>query len=188
MLSCYEQWYEGLDGFLLTPCSGNECRPEAFKSPMLDEPHKNAQGQTSQAEEEDDVDSSDDDGLPPLEANTNRIRPFECYDVKESDSESDSNSWVHLKGLDKRCKAFFGSLGIQTTKTSHWRMLFCIMRLQEVHPRTQIIWGQLNQGHKIQMMVQENERPNSPTLFFYHSKWLYRKSDEQTHMAKLRCR
>lgn len=69
-----------------------QCRPEAFKSLMSDEPHKNTQGQASQAEEENDSESNEDDGLPPLEANTNRIRPFELYDDKESDSESDTDS------------------------------------------------------------------------------------------------
>ncbi|XP_015583371.1 probable RNA-binding protein EIF1AD [Ricinus communis] len=44
-------------------------------------------------QEEDELDSSDDDdGLPPLEANTNRIRPPEFQSDAESDSGSDTDS------------------------------------------------------------------------------------------------
>lgn len=39
-------------------------------------------------QEQDEVNSSEDDDLPPLEANTNRAKPF----VLQSDAESDSDS------------------------------------------------------------------------------------------------
>ncbi|OWM87939.1 hypothetical protein CDL15_Pgr000356 [Punica granatum] len=67
--------------------------PEVFKSPTSDEPNNNLKAQTSEAEEEkeNDSDCSEDDGLPPLEANTNRIRPFELHTDTESDSDSDTD-------------------------------------------------------------------------------------------------
>lgn len=68
-------------------------RPEPFKSSMSDEPDRNSQGQTSQAGKNDDFsNSSEDDELPLLEANTNRIRPFELHDDNEAGSESDTDS------------------------------------------------------------------------------------------------
>lgn len=45
---------------------------------------------TSQQEHE--LEGSDDDGLPPLEANTNRIRPAELQaDDEDSESSSDTD-------------------------------------------------------------------------------------------------
>lgn len=46
----------------------------------------------SQQEVKDELESSndDDDGLPPLEANLNRIKPFEQQSESESNSESDT--------------------------------------------------------------------------------------------------
>ncbi|XP_037431856.1 probable RNA-binding protein EIF1AD [Triticum dicoccoides] len=46
------------------------------------------QGTTSQAEEEHNSDEDDDDHMPPLEANTNRNRPFDVHSNTESDSDS----------------------------------------------------------------------------------------------------
>ncbi|XP_058110682.1 uncharacterized protein LOC131253626 [Magnolia sinica] len=57
--------------------------PEIFKTTVADDPNGHLQRPLSQLEVE--SNSSDDDGLPPLEANTNRIRPHEL----QSDSESD---------------------------------------------------------------------------------------------------
>ena len=64
---------------------GFECRQEVFKSGNFDASLEDS-AQTSLPEEI--VNSSDDDGLPPLEANLNRVRPFEL----QSDTESDSDS------------------------------------------------------------------------------------------------
>ncbi|CAI8607105.1 unnamed protein product [Vicia faba] len=41
-------------------------------------------------QQENETDTSDDDGLPPLEANTNRVRPSEPED-EESDSDNDDH-------------------------------------------------------------------------------------------------
>lgn len=48
------------------------------------------QAKTSRTEE--DEGSSEDDGLPPLEANTNRLRPHDLTSDEESDSETDTDS------------------------------------------------------------------------------------------------
>ncbi|XP_062154914.1 uncharacterized protein LOC133862979 isoform X2 [Alnus glutinosa] len=62
--------------------------PEIFKSTNVDDSNGSLHGQTSQQEEE--LGSSDDDeGLPPIEANTNRIKPFDEF---QPDAESDSSS------------------------------------------------------------------------------------------------
>ena len=79
----------------------NSCRPENFKSSNLDDSIENdgggssesLQGHTSQQEVKDEFESSDDDGLPPLEANMNRIKPFELQSDRESDSGSDTD-WL----------------------------------------------------------------------------------------------
>ncbi|OMO89956.1 Translation initiation factor 1A (eIF-1A) [Corchorus olitorius] len=72
--------------------------PEIFKSSNLDDSIEDGgatseglQRHTSQEEVKDEIDSSDDDGLPPLEANLNRIKPFELQSDGESDSESDTD-------------------------------------------------------------------------------------------------
>ncbi|XP_055811047.1 uncharacterized protein LOC129880845 isoform X2 [Solanum dulcamara] len=57
--------------------------PEIFKSIAVE---SSKQDLVSQIEENED--SSDDDGLPPLEANTNRVNPFQLE--TESDSDTDS--------------------------------------------------------------------------------------------------
>ncbi|KHN25797.1 probable RNA-binding protein EIF1AD [Glycine soja] len=61
--------------------------PESFKSAMVDD---SIESTTSQQEHE--LEGSDDDGLPPLEANTNRIRPAELQaDDEDSESSSDTD-------------------------------------------------------------------------------------------------
>ncbi|GMY15235.1 probable RNA-binding protein EIF1AD isoform X1 [Fagus crenata] len=65
--------------------------PEVFKSTILDDSNESLHKQTSQ-EQENENESSDDEGLPPIEANTNRIRPFEVQSDVESDSSSDKDS------------------------------------------------------------------------------------------------
>ncbi|XP_059666860.1 uncharacterized protein LOC132312498 [Cornus florida] len=61
--------------------------PEIFKTPVLDNPSGISQGHTS-LQGENELDSSDDDELPPIEANMNRIKPLEL----QSDTESNSDS------------------------------------------------------------------------------------------------
>ncbi|CAK7340001.1 unnamed protein product [Dovyalis caffra] len=62
--------------------------PEIFKSTALDDSNGSLHKNNGQIEENE-LDSSDDDGLPPLEANMNRIKPPE---LEQSDTESDSGS------------------------------------------------------------------------------------------------
>ncbi|XP_027098325.1 uncharacterized protein [Coffea arabica] len=62
--------------------------PEVFKAATLGNSKQDLQSHTSNMEENDN--SSDDDGLPPLEANTNRLRPFQSHSDTESASDSDS--------------------------------------------------------------------------------------------------
>ncbi|KAL3373345.1 hypothetical protein AABB24_005373 [Solanum stoloniferum] len=65
------------------------CRPEIFKSTAVESSKQdNTQSHNSQMDENED--SIDDDGLPPLEANTNRLNPFQGESETESDSETDS--------------------------------------------------------------------------------------------------
>lgn len=64
-------------------------RPAIFKSGAADDSNEKLHGNTSQPEIE--RDSSDDDGLPPLEANTNRLRPFELQMEEDSESNSDTD-------------------------------------------------------------------------------------------------
>ncbi|KAM7491820.1 hypothetical protein LguiA_034741 [Lonicera macranthoides] len=64
-------------------------RPEIFNSKSLNSSKEDLQREGSlQAENE--LNSSDDDGLPPLEANTNRLRPAAFQSDRDSDSDSDS--------------------------------------------------------------------------------------------------
>ncbi|MBA0813444.1 hypothetical protein Gohar_027292 [Gossypium harknessii] len=73
--------------------------PAIFKSSNLDDSNENDGGATSESlqrdttpiEVNDEIESSDEDGLPPLEANLNRIRPFELQSDRESDSGSDTD-------------------------------------------------------------------------------------------------
>ncbi|CAI9091903.1 OLC1v1027014C1 [Oldenlandia corymbosa var. corymbosa] len=60
--------------------------PEVFKA--SNSKQELPPSQTTQVEG--DENSSDDDGLPPLEANMNRLRPYQLHSDTESDSESDS--------------------------------------------------------------------------------------------------
>uniref|UniRef100_A0A0D9Z156 S1-like domain-containing protein n=1 Tax=Oryza glumipatula TaxID=40148 RepID=A0A0D9Z156_9ORYZ len=61
--------------------------PAIFKSTSKEGSEAGTQeGTRPQIEEE--PDSDEDDDLPPLEANTNRQRPFELYADSESDSDS----------------------------------------------------------------------------------------------------
>ncbi|XVF24304.1 hypothetical protein REPUB_Repub13aG0116200 [Reevesia pubescens] len=65
--------------------------PEIFKASNLDDAIENEGGGSSKQEEKDELESSDDDGLPPLEANLNRIKPFELQSDSESESGSDTD-------------------------------------------------------------------------------------------------
>ncbi|KAL8160834.1 hypothetical protein V2J09_012323 [Rumex salicifolius] len=59
--------------------------PEAFKS---GESSSKSVDELAPLQDADDDNSSDDDGLPPLESNTNRTMPFELYASSESDSDT----------------------------------------------------------------------------------------------------
>lgn len=76
----------------LTLAPITQCRPEIFKSTVADDSNGSSLQKLTSHQEENELELSDDDGLPPLEANTNRIRPFELQSDKESDSNSDSDS------------------------------------------------------------------------------------------------
>ncbi|KAF5452475.1 hypothetical protein F2P56_027470 [Juglans regia] len=65
--------------------------PEIFKSTHLEDSNGSLRGQTSQ-QEENELESSDEEGLPPIEVNTNRIKPVELLSDAESDSGSDRDS------------------------------------------------------------------------------------------------
>ncbi|XP_019183959.1 PREDICTED: probable RNA-binding protein EIF1AD [Ipomoea nil] len=62
--------------------------PEIFKSAAVETSSENFVTHTCQAQDIENL--SDDDGLPPLEANTNRLKPFQSESETESDSEVDS--------------------------------------------------------------------------------------------------
>ncbi|KAJ7965164.1 Nucleic acid-binding, OB-fold [Quillaja saponaria] len=64
--------------------------PEIFKSTIINDSKASLHTNTSQRENG--IDSSDDDGLPPLQANANRIKPIEIQSDSESDSCSDTDS------------------------------------------------------------------------------------------------
>ncbi|KAL8539397.1 hypothetical protein ACS0TY_001137 [Phlomoides rotata] len=63
--------------------------PDVFKSSSIE---NSKQGLNSCASHNDDECSSDDGGLPPLEANTNRINPLLSQLDIESESDSDNES------------------------------------------------------------------------------------------------
>ncbi|KAI4306974.1 hypothetical protein L6164_030209 [Bauhinia variegata] len=65
--------------------------PEVFKSTVTDDSKESLCQNTSQQENETDP-SDDDDGLPPLEANTNRMRPVELQFDADSESSSDTDA------------------------------------------------------------------------------------------------
>ncbi|KAI7749306.1 hypothetical protein M8C21_023641 [Ambrosia artemisiifolia] len=62
--------------------------PAIFKSAVMDSSSGNSHTEPSTTQENDELDSSEDDGLPPLEANTNRrIPPTEL----QSDTDSEDS-------------------------------------------------------------------------------------------------
>lgn len=68
--------------------ASDQCRPATFRSAspeVLDE----VPSSRDLLQGDNEVDSSDDDGLPPLEANMNRTRPAEFQ--SDADSESDAS-------------------------------------------------------------------------------------------------
>ncbi|KAL6189370.1 hypothetical protein ACLB2K_040759 [Fragaria x ananassa] len=70
-------------------------QPEIFKSTVSEELCGSLKGHTSKQEgnaNDNEDDSSDDDGLPPLEANMNRMRPAKWQSEEESDSDTDSGT------------------------------------------------------------------------------------------------
>lgn len=71
--------------FFPTPC----CRPEAFKSAESSSSDQIAE-ELASPQDGDDDNSSDEDGLPPIEANTNRMMPFDLHANSESDSDASS--------------------------------------------------------------------------------------------------
>ncbi|CAN8317719.1 unnamed protein product [Cochlearia groenlandica] len=72
---------------------GFECRPEIFRDTKLVPAEESSQIPIVQKRDDAGVGSSDDDdGMPPLEANTNRLRMFGVQCDAETDSESDSDS------------------------------------------------------------------------------------------------
>lgn len=88
------EWPEIFKSTLLHDSNGtslhsNTSQQEEFKSTARHDSNGNLHCSTSQ-QEEDESSSSDDDGLPPLEANMNRIRPLELQSNAVSDSDSDS--------------------------------------------------------------------------------------------------
>ncbi|KAJ1388212.1 Translation initiation factor 1A [Sesbania bispinosa] len=60
--------------------------PEIFISRMVDDSNERTISQ-----QVNELDESDDDGLPPLEANTNRMRPSELQADEDSESNSDTD-------------------------------------------------------------------------------------------------
>ncbi|CAL8155991.1 unnamed protein product [Prunus armeniaca] len=66
--------------------------PEIFKFAIPDGCNASLQGDTTSQQEENELDSSDDDGLPPLEANTNRMKPVDWKSDTESNSDLNTDS------------------------------------------------------------------------------------------------
>ncbi|KNA15260.1 hypothetical protein SOVF_099740 [Spinacia oleracea] len=66
--------------------------PEAFRSKNIDSSSRNSPGPASEHEEAEETGSSDDDGLPPLETNTNRRRPYELNAGSASNSDADTDT------------------------------------------------------------------------------------------------
>lgn len=63
--------------------------PDVFKSAAIESSSQNLERHASQTCGDDEEDE-EDDGLPPLEANTNRLKPFQLESDTEQDSDSDS--------------------------------------------------------------------------------------------------
>ena len=78
-------------GFCFSKIGHGQCRPEIFRDAKPVPADESSQIPIPQQGE---IDSSDesDDGMPPLEANTNRLRPFGVQCDAETDSGSDSDS------------------------------------------------------------------------------------------------
>ncbi|GAB2210607.1 hypothetical protein Droror1_Dr00015876 [Drosera rotundifolia] len=62
--------------------------PEIFRSASIESSNKDLPKTAPQLEDE--ASSSEDDGLPPLEANTNRMRPFGLRTYHDSDTDTES--------------------------------------------------------------------------------------------------
>ncbi|KAH9624320.1 hypothetical protein KSS87_005234 [Heliosperma pusillum] len=65
--------------------------PQVFKLEAIDSTSKTLSALGPEQAEETDL-SDDDDGLPPLEANLNRVRPFELNAGSPSNSDSENDS------------------------------------------------------------------------------------------------
>lgn len=72
--------------YILYAFASHRCRPAIFSSASQEV--VNEVPGSDLLHEDNEVDSSDDDGLPPLEANMNRTRPADL----QSDTDSESNS------------------------------------------------------------------------------------------------
>ncbi|KAE9604095.1 hypothetical protein Lal_00001915 [Lupinus albus] len=66
--------------------------PEIFKSGIDDSNERTTSQQEKKMDERDSDNDSDSDGLPPLEANTNRMRPVELQADDDSESGSDTDT------------------------------------------------------------------------------------------------
>ncbi|KAJ4979580.1 hypothetical protein NE237_010360 [Protea cynaroides] len=62
--------------------------PEIFQTVVMND--SNCHTQTPPSNPEEELNSSDSDGLAPLEGNLNRSRPIELYSESESNSDADS--------------------------------------------------------------------------------------------------
>lgn len=67
-------------------------RPEAFKLQTHDSSTQNLPGLGCEQETEETGSSDDDDGLPPLETNMNRRRPYELHAGSSSNSDADTDT------------------------------------------------------------------------------------------------
>ncbi|CAH9113842.1 unnamed protein product [Cuscuta epithymum] len=70
-------------------CQKSPDWPDIFRSAAIEPPMQSLEKHTPQTCDVENS-SSDDDGLPPLEANTNRLKPFQGESDIELDSETDS--------------------------------------------------------------------------------------------------
>lgn len=59
---------------------------------MVDDSNERTTSQQGNKMDKSDDDDDDDDGLPPLEANTNRMRPFELEDGEDSESSTETDA------------------------------------------------------------------------------------------------
>ncbi|KAJ4848916.1 hypothetical protein Tsubulata_025481 [Turnera subulata] len=105
---------KGETSLALIPAKFQKSMPENFKSTALEGSHKNPEKDNSQ-EEVNDLGSSDDEYLPPLEANVNRIRPPKLHSDAESDSESDADV-QDLRAAQGEIKALRASENLEIKK------------------------------------------------------------------------